>query len=240
MDDTQRLVIALEARLNKYEKDMARAGKATNDNFKRMEGRAKQFSGNMEKMTGKAAQSVADNMQSLFAPFLRGGVIFAGVTGAAMAVGKIADSVAEVDREARKAGVSAKVWQQWHAVATATGMSIDGMTDALKELNIRGDEFARTGKGSAQEAFERLGYTVADVAAKLQDPSRFLDEIIGKIQKMDRAAQTRILDEIFGGTGAEQLAKVLGMSVEEIQKLRDEAATFTDEQIEAAKKIDRE
>src|SRR5690606_41378600 len=130
-----------------------------------------------------------------FASFLRVGVYFAGVTVSAIAMGQIAESVAEVDREARKAGVSAKVWQQWHAVATATGMSIDGMTDALKELNIRGDEFARTGKGSAQDAFERLGYTVAAVAAKLQHPSLRLDEIIGTIQQLDRAAQTRILEE---------------------------------------------
>jgi hypothetical protein len=67
-----------------------------------------------------------------------------------------------------------------------------------------------------------------------------MDEIIAKLQQMDAAAQTRILDEVFGGTGAEELAKVLGLSVTEIQKIRSEAATFTAEQIEAAKKIDRE
>ncbi|GAA4111193.1 hypothetical protein ACFFTN_27545 [Aminobacter aganoensis] len=240
MNDEQRLVVALEARLNKYERDMQRAGRATNDNFKRMEGRAKQFSGNMEKMTGRAADKLAGGLESAFAPFLRGGAVFAGVTGAAMAVKQIADSVAEVDREAKKAGVTTQVWQQWHAVATATGMSIDGMTDALKELNIRGDEFAKTGKGSAQAAFEALGYSAAEVGRKLADPSRFLDELVEKLQKLDAAARTRALDELFGGTGAEELAKALGLSVAEIQKLRNEAATFTNEQIAAAKKIDAE
>lgn len=239
MNDEQRLVVALEARLNKYEKDMARGARATNDNFKRMEGRAKQFSGNMEKMTGRAADKLAGGLESAFAPFLRGGAVFAGVTGAAMAVKQIADSVAEVDREAKKAGVSAKVWQQWHAVATATGMSIDGMTDAIKELNIRADEFALTGKGGGAEWFERLGYSAEEVGRKLQDPNRFLDELIGKIQLLDAGGKTRALDEIFGGAG-EELAKALGLSVSEIQKLRNEAATFTAEQIAAAKKIDAE
>ncbi|MCZ7907756.1 phage tail tape measure protein [Agrobacterium leguminum] len=171
---------------------------------------------------------------------MKGGALVAGVGGAAIALKEIADSVAEVDREARKAGVSSKVWQQWTYVATATGMSIDGVTDALKELNIRGDEFAKTGKGSAEEAFQRLGYSATDVAEKLKDPSRFMDEIIGKLQQMDAAAQTRILDEVFGGTGAEEMAKALGLSVSEIQKMRSEAATFSDEQVEAAKRIDRE
>lgn len=240
MDDTQRLVVSLEARLTKYERDMARARNATNDNFKKMEGRAQQSAKNMERTMGRASASIGEKLEGMFAPLMKGGAVVAGVGGAAIALKEIADSIAEVDREARKAGVSSKVWQQWSYVATGTGMSIDGVTDALKELNIRGDEFAKTGKGSAEEAFQRLGYTATDVAQRLKDPSRFLDEIIGKLQQMDAAAQTRILDEVFGGTGAEQMAKVLGMSVAEIQKMRSEAATFTDEQIESAKKIDRE
>lgn len=235
----QRLVVSLEARTAKLEKDFARARRVANDNMRRMEGRTKRFADNTEKVLGKSVDGLAGHIESAFAPFLRGGAVFAGVAGAAVAVKQIADSVAEVDREARKAGVSAKTWQQWQYVAAATGARVDGITDALKELNIRANEFALTGKGSGAEWFERLGYTADEVARKLANPNRFLDEIIGKIQKLDRAAQTRALDEIFGGTGAEELAKVLGMSVAEIQRMRGEAATFTDEQIAAAKKIDR-
>ncbi len=232
----QRLLLSIEARTDKLEKSMARARSATNDNFKKMEGRARQSAENMEKSFG----GVAGKIEGLFAPLAKGGAMVAGVGGAVIALKEIADSVAEVDREARKAGVSSKVWQQWSYVATATGMSIDGVTDALKELNIRGDEFARTGKGSGQEWFTTLGYSAEEVGRKLKEPNAFLDELIGKIQELDRAGQTRALDELFGGTGAEQLAKVLGMSVSEIQRMRSEAATFTDEQIESAKKIDRE
>ncbi|WP_119254383.1 phage tail tape measure protein [Shinella zoogloeoides] len=240
MDDTQRLVVSLEARMTKYERDMARARNATNDNFKKMEGRAQQSARNMERTMGRASASIGEKLQGMFAPLMRGGAVVAGVGGAAIALKEIANSIAEVDREARKAGVTSKAWQQWTYVATATGMSIDGVTDALKELNIRGKEFALTGKGSAEAAFQRLGYSATDVAQKLQDPSRFMDEIIGKLKKLDMAQQTLELDEIFGGTGAEQMAKVLGLSVAEIQKMRSEAATFSDEQVEAAKRIDRE
>lgn len=240
MDDTQRLVVSLEARMTKYERDMARARNATNDNFKKMEGRARQSAQNMEKTLSKASASIGEKLEGMFAPLMKGGAVVAGVGGAAIALKEIAGSIAEVEREARKAGVSSKVWQQWTYVATATGMSIDGVTDALKELNIRGDEFARTGKGSGQEWFTTLGYSAEEVGRKLKEPNAFLDELIGKIQKLDRAGQTRALDELFGGTGAEELAKVLGLSVAEIQKMRDEAATFSDEQVEAAKRIDRE
>lgn len=233
------LVVDIEGRVDKLEKAMAKANGIQRRSTGAMEARARQSARNMENTYAKAADNIGAKLQSMFAPFARGGAVLAAVGGAAVAVREIAGSIAEVDREARKAGVTAKVWSQWSYVATATGMSIDGVTDALKELNIRGDEFAKTGKGSAQDAFETLGYTATDVAERLRDPSRFLDEIIGKLQKLDAAAQTRILDEVFGN-GGEQFAKVLGLSVEQIQKLRSEAATFSDEQIEAAKKIDAE
>ncbi len=234
------LVVDIEGRVDKLEKAMAKANAIQRRGTNSLEARARQSARDMEQTYSKSAESIGSKLEKMFTPLARGGAIVAAVGGAALALKEIAGSVAEVDREARKAGVTSKVWSQWTYVATATGMSIDGVTDALKELNIRGDEFAKTGKGSAQEAFTRLGYSATDVAERLRDPNRFLDEIIGKLQKLDSAAQTRILDEVFGGQGAEDLAKVLGLSVAEIQKLRSEAATFTDEQIEAAKKVDAE
>jgi len=234
------LVVDIEARIDKLEKGIARATSVQRRGSTTMEARARQSARTMENTYAKSAESMGSNLEKMFAPFVRGGAAVAAVGGLALAYKEIASSVAEVDREARKAGVTAQVWQQWAGVATATGMSIDGMTDSLKELNIRGDEFATTGKGSAEAAFKRLGYSATDVAQRLKDPNRFLDEIIGKLQKLDSAAQTRILDELFGGTGAEELAKVLGVSVTEIQNMRRETATFTDEQIASAKKIDAE
>lgn len=238
--DEERLVIALEARIRDYEKNMERAMRSGGKSFDAMEARAKQSAQRMEKSMADAGGGINKRLESLFKPFMAGGIATAAIAATATAVKQIAGSIAEVDREARKAGVSAQVYQQWSYVATATGMSIDGVTDALKELNIRGSEFARTGKGSAEDAFTRLGYSANDVAERLRDPNRFLDEIIAKLQQLSNADRTSALDELFGGTGAEQLAKTLGLSVAEIQKLRNEAATFSNEQIEAAKKIDSE
>lgn len=234
------LVVDIEGRVDKLEKAMAKANGIQRRGSSAMEARARQSARSMESTYAKAADNIGSKLQTMFAPLMRGGAVIAGVGGAAIALKEIANSVAEVEREARKAGVSSKVWQQWTYVATATGMSIDGVTDALKELNIRGDEFARTGKGSGQEWFTTLGYSAEEVGRKLKEPNAFLDELIGKIQKLDQAGQTRALDELFGGTGAEELAKVLGLSVAEIQKMRDEAAIYTAEQVEAAKRIDRE
>lgn len=234
--DEERLAIVMQFKLDQLQKQMERGKRAIDKGTAAMEKRTKQAADSMEKAMGNSAGNIREKLEGVFAPFLAGGMVAA----AAAAFKQIATTVAEVGREADKARVSTQVWQQWTYAAKATGASIDGVTDALKELNIRGDEFAVTGKGSAAEAFDRLGYSVADVAERLRDPSRFLDEIIGKLQKMDKAAQARNLDDLFGGTGAEEMSKMLGLSVGEIQKLRSEAALFTDEQIAAAKKVDAE
>ncbi|MPR61237.1 hypothetical protein D7027_05305 [Ochrobactrum intermedium] len=232
----QRLFVSLELKANQLQRELDRMQRKTSGSMSAMEGRTKRAAANMEKSMSGMAAGIQSKLSAAFAPLMAGGAVAAVATG----FKQIASTVAEVSREADKARVSTKVWQQWTYVAKATGASIDGVTDALKELNIRGDEFATTGKGSAQAAFERLGYTAADVAQALRDPSAFLDEIIGKVQKLDQAAQTRIVDEIWGGTGAEEMSKMLGLSVEQIQKLRSEAALFTDDQLKAAKEIDRE
>lgn len=234
------LVVDIEGRVDKLEKAMARANQIQQRGSKSLEARARQSAQNMERTYAKSVENIGSKLETMFAPFIKGGAMVAAVGGAAIALKEVADSVAEVSREADKARVKADVWQQWAYVATATGMSIDGMTDSLKELNIRGADFVRTGAGPGAAAFQRLGFTVAEVAEKLKDPNRFLDEIIGKLQRMSEADQALNIDELFGGTGAEELSKVLGLSVAEIQKMRSEAATFTDEQLEAAKKIDRE
>lgn len=234
--DEERLAIVMQLKYDQLQKQVARAQNALDKGTSAMEKRTKKAADNMDKTMGKAAGNIREQLAGMFTPFLAGGMVAAAAT----AFKQISTTIAEVGREADKARVSTKVWQQWTYVAKATGASIDGVTDALKELNIRGDEFAVTGKGGAAEAFDRLGYSAADVAERLKDPSRFLDEIIVKLQKMDKAAQARNIDELFGGSGAEEMSKMLGLSVEEIQKLRSEAALFTTEQIEAAKKIDAE
>lgn len=230
----EKLVFTLEARIKDLERNNARAKQNVQQTATVIEGRFKKMGDNISTGLAESAKHASGFLSRLG----MGGLIGGGALGLATAMQEIAHSVAEVDREARKAGVSAKVWQEWASVASATGMSVDGVTDALKELNIRGAEFAGTGQGGAADAFKRLGFSAEDVASKLKDPNKFLDEIIGKLQKLDAAGQTLALDELLGGTGAEQLAKVLGMSVDQIRKMRDEAKTFSDDQIEAAKKID--
>lgn len=115
-------MVDIEGRVDKLEKAMNRANDIQRRGTNSLEARARQSAQNMERTYAKSADNIGKSLEAIFAPFARGGAVVAGVGGAALALKEIADSVAEVDREARKAGVSSKVWQQWSYVATATGL----------------------------------------------------------------------------------------------------------------------
>ncbi|WP_297105137.1 phage tail tape measure protein [uncultured Devosia sp.] len=144
---------------------------------------------------------------------LRGGVagLVTGLVANATVqqVRDVARGVAEVGDAAKRAGLDIRAFQELKYVAEQNRIGVDQLVDGIKELNLRADEFITTGGGSAAEAFERLGYNAERLREKLKDPSALFSEIIGKLQSLDRAAQIRVMDEIFGGSAGELFVQLI-------------------------------
>ncbi len=152
-----------------------------------------------------------------------GGLAIGGLDQIIGRLGSVVKGVADVGRESRRAGVSTKSFQELSYVADVARVPVDALTDSLKELSIRGDEFAMTGKGGGADAFQRLGYSAAQLKDKLRDPSALLTEIFDKVQRLDKAAQIRIFDELFGGAGGERLVELLNKGGAGLRQMIEEA-----------------
>lgn len=166
------------------------------------------------------------------------------VSASAVAVVKdAASAIAAAGEEARRAGVGIEAFQELKFVAEQNRVSVDGLTDGLKELNLRADEFIETGGGSAAEAIRRLGFNAEKLKDKLKDPSALFTEIIGKLQDFDKAAQIRILDEVFGGAGGEQFLQLIRLGEEgirdQIKAAHDLGLVMDKELVARAEEIDR-
>lgn len=151
------------------------------------------------------------------------GAVTAAFSAVAAAAVRTSREVANLEAEARTAGVAFEEFQRLKYAAAQNQVSIEALTDGLKELNLRANEFVLTGQGSASEVFKRLRYDAQDLAAKLQNPSALFTEIIGKLQKLDTASQIRFADELFGGTGGEQFVRFLQGGADGIERLKAEA-----------------
>ena len=224
-NEDERLVVALEARIRDFEKNFEKAQKTANTRFTAIERRAEASAENLKAAFSGAGASIASVFGTLGGAGILagGGIAGGGIAGAITTLKTAASSVADLAAEAKKAGVAFEPFQELKYAAEQGRVGVDALTDGLKEMQLRADEFIRTGAGSSEEAFKRLGYSAADLKKKLEDPAALFEEIIDKMKRFSKAGQIRIADEVFGGTGGEQFVKFMDQGVGSIGRARQEA-----------------
>lgn len=241
-DEGQQLLVTLAARFDKYERDMDRQKQRSRTGFKQMQSDAEKAGSGIEKAMGSAMKTVGAFGKGL-AGGIFGGLAIGGLDAIIGRVGEVTKGIANIGSEAKRAGVSTQAFQELSHVANQARIPVDALTDGFKELNLRADEFIYTGKGSAAEAFQRLGYTATDLKRKLEDPSALLVEIIDRLEQFDKAAQIRIADELFGGTGGERFVELLSQGAAgikaTIKEAHDLGLVLNDDVIKRADEIDR-
>ncbi|VDS09301.1 hypothetical protein PARHAE_02499 [Paracoccus haematequi] len=249
----ERLVVMLEARVSEFEKRMRQAenrGTRTYQGLSRNSRSAtRQMEQDMIRSTSRINQALASTSSQIgtfskaFAGGLIGGAATAAFAGLTSNIGATVKSMAELGNEAKRAGLSTDAFQEWKFLADQNRISVDALVDGFKELALRADEFIVTGVGPAAEAFNRLGLRADDLKRKLKDPSALMLEILGRLEGFDKAAQIRIADEIFGGTGGERFVELLGQGQgalqDTINKAHETGAVLDAELIAKADEIDR-
>lgn len=243
------LLIRLEAQVNKLKRDFDRAQGIQRRASQQMEARARQSAERMSAAYGRLPEGVMaafGRLRGLALPFgggLLAGLAAGGVDSVVRDLRGVATEIANIGNEARRAGLATDAFQEWAYVAGQNRISVDALVDGFKELNLRADEFITTGAGSAAEAFARLGFSAEDLGDRLTDPSGLMLEIMGRLQGFDRAAQIRIADEVFGGTGGERFIELLGQGQAALQatinRAHETGAVLDAEVIARAEETDR-
>ena len=251
--DEERLVVLLEARIRDLERNMAKASGVTAKTYREMSLNSRKATDNMERdmirSTTRINQALAAMStkigaygKAMVGGFV-GGIAAGGIASVIDQVGKVARGIAEIGDEAKRAGLDVQAFQELKYVAEQNRIGVDSLVDGIKELNLRADEFIATGGGSAAEAFGRLGYSADRLQEKLKNPSALFTEIIGKLQQLDRAAQIRIADELFGGTGGEKFVQLIEQGEDGIRATIKEAhelgAVMSKDVIARADELDR-
>ncbi len=216
------LAVRLEARVAQMEREMRRASRSSSREFSRIEQRSRQAGDRIEQNMTRAGAAVGKAFAGLDRVLL-GGLAAGGLTGLVNGTAQLAKGIAEIGDAAKRAGMDVESFQQLRYVAEQNRIGVDALTDGIKELQLRADEFIVTGSGPAAEAFARLRYGADELQQKLQDPAALFVEIIGRLGELDRAAQIRIADEVFGGSAGERFVELLDLGEAGIRTLMDRA-----------------
>lgn len=238
MSNLPGLVVDIEARIDKLEKGLKRANVVQKQASTNMERRAERSANRMSASYGRAGNAAAAVFKRLVP--LAAAI---GSAGTVRAIGQTVKAVADLGNEAQRAGVPLEAFQEWKFVAEQNRIGVDQMTDGLKELNLRADEFVITGKGPAAEAFARLGFGADELRAKLKDPSALMLEIIDRLGRLDTAGRIRVADEIFGGSAGERFVELIDQGASGLRETIDRAHelgfVLGDDVVRRADELDR-
>ncbi|MEQ1405638.1 hypothetical protein ABK249_11905 [Neorhizobium sp. Rsf11] len=247
--DEERLVVALEARIRDFERNMQKGERTGTRSFQNLRhastSATKQMEQDMLRSTTRINQALATVSTRIgdYGKAFAVGAITAGMVGFVAALKTSVESTAELSRQARMAGLDVERFQELKFAAEQNKIGVDALTDGLKELQLRADEFVQTGAGSAAESFQRLGYTSEKLAEKLKNPSDLFVEIIGRMKEFDRAARIRIGDEVFGGSAGERFVELVDQGTEGLQeqiRLANELGlVMSREVVQRAEDVDR-
>ncbi|EPX85388.1 hypothetical protein [Salipiger mucosus] len=247
--DEERLIVALEARIRDFEKNMQKAERRGTQSYQRLRSGSRMATSAMERdmlrSTSRINQALATTSTRIGAvgKAFAVGAITAGFAAIARGATAAVRSMAEIDSQARQAGLSVTAFQELTFVSEQNRIGVDAMVDGLKELQLRADEFIVTGKGAGAEAFQRLGYGAEDLARRLEEPEQLFLDIIGRMEDLDRAAQIRVADEVFGGTGGERFVELLRQGKSGIREMMDRAhdlgAVIEEDTVSKAAELDR-
>lgn len=195
---------------------------------------------------GQSLGNVVESARGLGQRLLWMGGITAGAAwGTERLVSGVTDLGNEVKNAAERVSVGTTWLQEWQYVGKQFGVQNDALVDGLKELGLRADEFVVTAGGPAAEAFGRLGINIDDLRKTGGDTAAMFDLVRSRLGDLENdAARQRVLDEIFGGQGGEQMVEMLQASREEIEAMvkaaHDKGAILTEEEIENSREYTRQ
>ena len=156
-DDSERLVLLLEARIRDFERNMQKASGAADKSFNRMQKQSRSATQQMERDMARASSRINQALASTssqigalgrtFAGAFAGGVFAGGLSGIVRAVRSITSELSELGKVADKVGLSVEHLQQLRHVASLAGVEANNLDTAMQRFSRR---VAQAANGSGE------------------------------------------------------------------------------------------
>ena len=135
-------------------------------------------------------------------------------------VGSAGDAI---DKTSQKIGISAESYQEWGYVFERCGADVNNLQTGMKKLSTVITD-AASGSDSAAEKLAAVGLSIEQLNGKSQDEQ--LQLVITALQGMESGAERTAAANDLLGKSAVDMAAVLNTSVEETERLKQEAQDY--------------
>ena len=239
LNNAQAALNGMESELNSNNTALEKADKGfdeAGDEAKDFSNSVKKAADTSEDADGKLSK-LGDTAKKIGAP-CRISTLFAAVFPAAAAVGTacvaagkklwdMANDVGsagdQIDKTSQKIGISAESYQKWGYVFERCGADVNNLQTGMKKLSTVITD-AAGGSDSAAEKLSAVGLSIEKLNGKSQDEQ--LSLVIGALQGMESGAERTAAANDLLGKSAVDMAAVLNTSVEETERLKQEAEDY--------------
>ena len=129
----------------------------------------------------------------------------------------------QIDKTSQKIGISAESYQKWGYVFERCGADVNNLQTGMKKLSTVITD-AAGGSDSAAEKLFAVGLSIEELNGKSQDEQ--LSMVITALQGMEAGAERTAAANDLLGKSAVDMAAVLNTSVEETERLKQEAEDY--------------
>jgi hypothetical protein len=203
-DDSERLVVLLEARIRDFEKNFEKANRTASRNWKEIESRGKQAGERLQSSMGKAASNITD--------------AFAGISpavGGALGLGVVFKFAVDINRElakmgslAKQVGLSTDRFQELQFGANLGGVSNEGFASGIESISKLLNDSVRE-ETDLSRLFAANNVSLKDREGKLIS----VNEALSKAADLVANAKSEA-DKI-------KIAQMLGLSKDWVKALED-------------------
>jgi hypothetical protein len=206
--DLETLVVSLEARLTKFDRDMKKAEGISARTTRKIEGDFKRLDSKLSRFSGASL-----------------GGILASVTGTAIVsqINQVVRELAKIGDAADKVGLTAEQFQQLGFAAKQSGSSVEAMGDALQQFGKRVGE-AAMGQGDLLKLFQANGVALRDQAGNIRPLNDLFLEFADLVKNAGSQSERLKIATVGAGKSATDLVTTLATGSQGLKEFGIQAA----------------
>lgn len=221
----ERLVATLEARIDKYEKNLAKASRTGDQQFRRIEHRGEAMA--------KKLQTQFAGIATSFATAFAGGIVAGGFAGATRAIREIVSEASGLAKTADRIGVTTDEIQKLRYAGEIAGISIASMDKSLEQFTRRLGE-AQKGTGTLRQILTDYNISLTDAQGNMRSVSSLLTDVSDAISNAGSAQErANVAYQAFGRSGVEMVLALRngGDALQDMMRRADDLGLVIEERL---------